>query len=314
MGLPTLKIPRKGEYANKPKAAKGELVCTTGNWGMLGSWIVKLLLHHGYYVKCTIPLSPEETSILLSLPEAEERLELATVDLLDYGSISDLFDRCTGVFHVPAPNYDINGVRDYPVDIIDEEVRGALNVVEACANTSSVRKLVLTSCLSSVLWDSEYYASGAILDEKNWSDLEFCRKKKLWSALGKTLAEKAAWALARDRGVDLVVMNPALVAGPKLPFRQISGKSSGMLDQTGIFAYVHVDDLAEAHVLAFEADEAAGRYICFEKLLTKADIVEAAKELYPNYPIAKRLEAFNPCVLSNEKLKSLGVKFEQSSF
>lgn len=309
MGLRNLSIPRPS-FTRRSKAEEADLICVTGNWDLLGTWIVRLLLQHGYHVKSTIPHTPEEASLLLSLPQANEQLQLATVDMLDYRSLSDLFEGCTGVFHVPAPNYDINGIRDYPVEIIDNEVRGVLNVVEACSNTSSVRKLVLTSCLSSVLWDRQYYASGVLLDEKNWSDLEFCRKEKMWSALSKTLAEKAAWALARDKGLDLVVMNPATVAGPKLSCERTNAKYSSMLDQSGIFAYIHVDDLAAAHVLAFQADGAAGRYICFEKLLTKADIVEAAREMYPNNPTAKRLESFNPCALSNEKLKGLGMNFD----
>lgn len=45
---------------------------------------------------------------------------------------------------------------------------------------------------------------------------------QLWSALAKTVAEKAAWSLARDRGLDLVVMNPAIVTGPNPKISGIS--------------------------------------------------------------------------------------------
>lgn len=38
--------------------------------------------------------------------------------------------------------------------------------------------------------------------------------EQLWGAVSKTSAERAAWALARDRGLDLVVINPATVVGP----------------------------------------------------------------------------------------------------
>lgn len=290
-----------------------QLVCLTGSWSSLGSWIARLLLQHGFSVRFAIPLLSDELALMRSFPGAQERLQLVKVDLLDYCSLSELLEGCVGVFHVPAPSHDLNGTRDYPSEIIDNEVRGVLNVVEACANTPTVKKVVLTSCLSSVLWDKQYYASGVIVDEKNWSNLDFCRKEKMWSALCKTLVEKAAWALARDRDLDLVVMNPAMVVGPKCSNGRLITQltSSSSFDQSGIFAYVHVDDLAAAHVLAFEADSASGRYICFEKLLTKSDIVEAARELYPNYPMSRKLESFNPCVLSNNKLKDLGVSFRR---
>ncbi|MCO5572582.1 hypothetical protein L7F22_026338 [Adiantum nelumboides] len=307
MGLRKLNVGRPA-FSHRTSAQDDDLICVTGSWSLLGSWIVKLLLQQGYHVKSTIPHSQDDIRLLRSMPQAAMKLELAHVDLLDYGSLSDLLVGCTGVFHVPAPNYDINGTCDYPVDIINNEVRGVLNVVEACSNASSVRKLVLTSCLSSVLWDRQYYSSEVVLDERNWSDIDFCRKEKMWAALSKTQAERAAWALARDRGLDLIVMNPAVVAGPK---HACTCMSSNLLDQSGIFAYVHVDDLAAAHVLAFQTEQAAGRYICFEKLLSKADILEAAREMYPNLPIDKRLESFKPCVLSNEKLKDLGMNFGQ---
>ena len=73
-------------------------------------------------------------------------------------------------------------------ETIDNEVGGVLNVVEACANTHSVTKLVLTSCLSTILWDRQYYLeeTSVVLDEKNWTDLDFCRKKKVLCALKYT--------------------------------------------------------------------------------------------------------------------------------
>eukprot|EP00249_Psilotum_nudum_P034312 c53238_g1_i1 orf=421-1404(+) len=291
------------------------IVCVTGSWDLLGSWIVRFLLERGYTVRTTIPTAAVEATGFMFCSGAVKRLQLAKVDLLDYRSLSKLFQGCCGVFYAPAPNYNINGIRDYPMEAIDNEVRGVLNVVEACASSRAVKRLVLTSCMSAILWDKHYYSSGVIVDERNWSNLDFCRKEKLWSALSKTLTEKAAWALARDRGLDLVVMNPATVIEPRIKnARSICTcvSSSVALDQSGIFAYMHVDDLAAAHILAFEANQAAGRYVCFERALSKDDIVEAAKQLYPDHTVSQRLESFSPCGLSNMKLLKLGIKFDSN--
>jgi hypothetical protein len=67
--------------------------------------------------------------------------------------------------------------------MIDLEVRGALNVVEACSN-AAVKRLVLTSSLSAMVWDQQRNAGteGAYnrcIDEKCWSNLDFCRAKKV---------------------------------------------------------------------------------------------------------------------------------------
>lgn len=37
---------------------------------------------------------------------------------------------------------------------------------------------------------------------------------QLWYPYAKTLAEKAAWQLAEETGIDLVVVNPTFIVGP----------------------------------------------------------------------------------------------------
>lgn len=62
----------------------------------------------------------------------------------------------------------------------------------------------------------------------------FCYLRQLWGPLAKTMTEKAAWSLATDKGLDLVVINPAIVLGPKQSGRDqailtyLQGTSNGM--------------------------------------------------------------------------------------
>ena len=39
---------------------------------------------------------------------------------------------------------------------------------------------------------------------------------QLWYVVSKTLAEEAAWKFAKDKGIDIVTINPAMVIGPLL--------------------------------------------------------------------------------------------------
>ena len=39
---------------------------------------------------------------------------------------------------------------------------------------------------------------------------------QLWYAYAKTTAEKEAWRVAKESGMDLVVVNPSFVVGPLL--------------------------------------------------------------------------------------------------
>ncbi len=69
--------------------------------------------------------------------------------------------------------------------------------------------LVVYACL--VLWED--YVSGYFFCFEFFG-LQIC--DQLWGPLAKTMTEKAAWALARDKELDMVVINPAIVLGPKL--------------------------------------------------------------------------------------------------
>ena len=39
---------------------------------------------------------------------------------------------------------------------------------------------------------------------------------QMWYAYAKTLAERLAWQVAEERGLDLVAVNPSFVVGPLL--------------------------------------------------------------------------------------------------
>lgn len=38
----------------------------------------------------------------------------------------------------------------------------------------------------------------------------------MWYVLSKTLAEEAAWKFVKEKGIDMVTINPAMVIGPLL--------------------------------------------------------------------------------------------------
>ena len=60
----------------------------------------------------------------------------------------------------------------------DSEVRGAINVIEACAQTDSIEKVVFSSSLTSAIW-RENINSEKDVDERSWSNPDFCRRMKV---------------------------------------------------------------------------------------------------------------------------------------
>ncbi|KAL6996708.1 NADPH-cytochrome p450 reductase, partial [Sarracenia purpurea var. burkii] len=134
-----------------------------------------------------------------------------------------------------------------------------------------------------------------IVDESCWSDLEFCKSTKNWYCYGKVLAEQVSWEIANNKGVDLVVVVPALVIGSMLQSTlnvsnlHVLNHLSGFVKtyKNEVQGYVHVKDAALAHILVYETPGAFGRYICAESILHRADMVEILTKLFPEYPIPK---------------------------
>lgn len=296
-------------------SASGQVVCVTGAGGYIASWIVKLLLEKGYTVKGTVrnPDDPKN-SHLRDLDGAKDRLTLIRADLLDYQSLREAIDGCDGVFHTASP------VTDDPEQMVEPAVIGTKNVINAAAE-AGVRRVVFTSSIGAIHMDP-HRDPEKVVDETCWSDLEFCKNTKNWYCYGKAVAEQAAWDEAKEKGVELVVIAPVLVLGPLLQstvnasvlhiLKYLTGSAKTYANS--VQAYVHVKDVALAHILLFEAPSASGRYLCAESVLHRGDVVEILAKFLPEYPIPTRCSDENkprakPYKFSNQKLKDLGLEF-----
>lgn len=296
------------EAENGYRASNSEgIMCVTGTWSFLGIDIARMLLRRGYSVRLAVPITAEETRSLMNCEEALSRnLVICEADLLDYYSVFSTIKGCCGVFHVPEPSDELDGFQHYPAERVDYQVQSALNVVEACAAAESVRRLVFTSSLSAIVCGKK---SSEILDENCWTNLDFCHQKKLWSSLTKTLSEKAVWALSNDRGLNLVVLNLPLVIGsqgcePDSHTILNYLKGSKAIQQNGVYAYIEVEEAAFAHLVAFECENATGRYICLQKVLTEDEVkeVQRSSHVTSNYRLE---ELMHPVNISNKKFLKL---------
>ncbi|KAK3026342.1 hypothetical protein RJ639_042639 [Escallonia herrerae] len=297
----------------------GKTVCVTGASGFIASWLVKFLLQRGYTVRASVrdPSDPKKTHHLLALEGAKERLHLFKASLLEEGSFDAAIDGCDGVFHTASPFFF--ATNDPEAELIAPALKGTLNVLESCAKASSVKRVVLTSSVASVAINGRPLTPEVVVDETWWSDIEFCRKIQAWYVLSKTLAEDAAWKFAKEKGIDLVVINPAMVIGPLLqPTLNTSAEAILNLINgaetypNGSVGWVNVKSVANAHIQAFEIPSASGRYCMVEEVAHYADIVEILGKLYPSHKLPEKCvdEKLMPKYqVSQEKAKTLGIDF-----
>ncbi|KAI4355821.1 hypothetical protein L6164_004558 [Bauhinia variegata] len=293
----------------------GQTVCVTGAGGFIASWIVKLLLDKGYAVRGTMrnPDDPKNGHLKV-LEGAKERLTLHKVDLFDLESVKVAISGCDGLFHAASP------ITDNPEEMLEPAINGTKNVITAAAE-AKVRRVVFTSSIGTVYMDPNR-SSDAVVDESCWSDLEYCKNTKNWYCYGKTVAEQTAWEVAKEKGVDLVVVNPVVVLGPLLQptinastihiLKYLTGSVKTYANAAQ--AYVDVRDAALAHVLVYEAASASGRYLCGESSLHRGELVEILAKYFPDYPTPTKCSdeknpRAKPYAFSNQKLKDLGMEF-----
>lgn len=236
-------------------------VCVMDASGCLGANLVDSLMQRGYTVHAAV----QDHGDLQKLRASQNKnLRVFQSDPLDYRSIVQSLKGCSALF------YSFELPRDQPLIfdefMVDEEVRAAHNVLEACAQTETIEKVVFTSSATAVIWRDDA-GETPDFDERSWTDVNFCKKFKLWHALSKTLSEKTAWALATDRGVHMVSVNPGLLMGPDLSIKNPYLKGAAEMYERGVMTTVDLKTLVDAHICVFEDNSAYGRYLCFNQVI-----------------------------------------------
>ena len=240
-------------------------VLVTGGSGYIGGWCVIGLLQQGYIVRTTVRDLSREAAVRASLAKAADpgnRLSFYAANLTSDDGWDAATEGCDYVLHVASP-LSVAEPKN-PDELITPAREGARRAVNA-AIKAGVKRVVITSSVAatSPLEDSP----NGVSDETQWTDVS---DPKLGTyGKSKTLAERAAWDLIAEKGgaTSLATVNPALVVGPVLSKdfsgsiqvveRLVGGRLPG-LPRLG-FNIVDVRDVADLHIRAMTAPEAAGQ-------------------------------------------------------
>ncbi|KZK75114.1 MAG: epimerase [Pelodictyon luteolum] len=266
-------------------------VAVTGASGYIATHIIEQLLNEGYRVRGTVRRTPSAYPWLTALKGAAERLELFSADLLEEGSFERALSGCDALLHTASP-YVIN-VNDPERDLLAPALEGTRNVLSACRRAGTIRRVVLTSSIAAVTDEPD---SRHTFTEADWNSLSSLERNPYHYA--KTMAERAAWEFMEHEkpGFSLVALNPTLVTGPSLSpgvnttngiLRDIlTGVYPGIMDMN--WGFVDVRDTAAAHILAMNAPEARGRYLCSSGELTMHEVVRLLRQNgYSGYRLPK---------------------------
>jgi len=235
-------------------------VLLSGVTGYIGQHCAAELLRQGYEVIGTIrtPSKTDSTRDAIGRVAPVEKLHFAEADLLSDRGWADAMRGCAFAIHVASP-FLLAEPRN-EADLINPAVEGTKRVV-AAAQREGIKRLVLTSSTFAIIAGkvSGRYGPG------DWSDTNANIGAY---AKSKTLAERAAWDVAKSGKTELTVINPGPVFGPSLGAKMdgqsvalmsamIGGKMPMIPDMA--MGMVDVRDVAKLHVAAMTADNATGR-------------------------------------------------------
>lgn len=269
-------------------------ILVTGGTGYIGSWVCKYLLDKGYRVRLSIRDKSKKNKYqhLLDIEnETEGKLELWEADLLTEGAFDKPAEGCSAIIHIASP-FTLR-FKDAQKELIDPALKGTRNVLRGAANSTTVKKVILTSSVAAVHGDN--------IDMKELGLDEFTEEHFNYSSsvnhqpysYSKVLAEKEAWAISKNQSKwTLVVINPSFVLGPSLTMASSSESLNFMKEMlTGkyhmgapnlMFGFVDVRDVAKAHILALESNTAKGRHILAERTENVFNFSQLIKRIYGN--------------------------------
>jgi len=261
-----------------------ETVLVSGGSGFLGGHCVVELLRRGYAVRTTVrDLAKEEElrARVASEVDPGDRLAVLAADLTSDVGWAEAVGGCDYVLHVASP-FPAVQPKD-PDELIVPAREGTLRVLRAALD-AGVRRVVVTSSVAAVRGSAD--SAAAPLTEADWSDPD--DPKLTPYARSKTIAERAAWELVRERGEEgrLAVVNPGAILGPVLGDEHSTSLAlverllKGMPGTPRIgFSVVDVRDVAALHIVAMTAAAAGGeRYLAVARFQWMADVAAVLRE------------------------------------
>lgn len=256
-----------------------ETVLVTGGAGFVAGWCIVKLLEQGYAVRATVRSASREAGVRAAVARAGhgDQLSFAHVDLTKDDGWDAAMAGVDYVLHVASPlgGSGLTKREDY----VAAAQGGTLRVLKAAVK-AGVKRVVMTSAAATARAAD---AGDKVSDETTWADPtkgEFDDYR-----YSKVLAERAAWDFMNANGgkTEFTTVLPGAVYGPVLSKENMSSVATIERMLNGqpptlarlSFSVVDVRDLADLHLKAMIAPEAAGeRFIGVGEALWMKEIAD----------------------------------------
>ncbi len=249
------------------------LALVTGATGFVGAAVARALLRRGERVRVFVRPSSDRRNL------ADLDVETALGDLEDEPSLRAAVAGCDSVFHVAA---------DYRLWVRDPPAMMRANI--------DGTRLLMRSAMAAGIARIVYTSSVAVLGHGDGGGADETAPSTVADMIGpykrsKFLAEAELRRMVAEEGLRAAIVNPSTPVGPgdvkptptgRMIVAAATGRMPAYVD-TGLNV-VHVDDVAEGHLLARDKGRVGERYILGGENLTLAEILTAIARIVGRKP------------------------------
>ncbi|KAE9369037.1 NAD(P)-binding protein [Stipitochalara longipes BDJ] len=278
------------------------IVFITGATGFIGSHVARAALGAGYRIRLSIRKHEQAQKIAKYYPEYTSKIETVVIpDMTKSASFESALSGIDYVFHLASPMPGSGS--DIKLDYVDPAVQSTEAILYAAMTSPSIKKVIIVSSALALAPIDALLATNVTVKDNTGEvipvNLEMALPEgpaghALRYSASKILAHQATRDFLKKRNpkYTLITFHPTLVLGHSLTqdSGDISG-SNGMVWQplfsekpTAPAGWVHVRDVADAHIKALKADIETG----MEFLLSGSkpaspweEIVSFVKSQYP---------------------------------
>lgn len=244
----------------------------TGATGFVGSAVLRKLLDAEFECRALIRLSSDRRNI------DGLDVEICFGDLNDRDSLAAAVEGCDSLFHVAA---DYRIWTPDPEEMLKTNLDGTRNIMDA-ALYQGMERIIYTSSVAVLGINS----NGVPGDENTPVELD-----EMVGAYkrSKFIAEAEVTKMVNTKSLPAVIVNPAAPIGPRdikptptgrIVVEAARGKVPAYVD-TGL-NIVHVDDVADGHLLAFNKGKIGERYILGGEDLTLKMLLDSIADATNN--------------------------------
>ncbi|KAJ5113281.1 dihydroflavonal-4-reductase [Penicillium angulare] len=306
------------------------LLFITGATGFIASEVIPAALQAGYRVRLSIRKAEQETVLRGRYPEFTSDIE--TVVIPDLSNANHIGQNLNGVDHIihiasPMPGHGV----DFRADYVNPSVEGTLSILNAAVPFKQIKKVIIMSSGLALAPITALASRGADVRENTGEifpvDLSMDLPKVpsahgIMYAGAKILAHQATRDFIETQAphYSVISFHPGFVLG-RSRLQQTAEDVTGMnsflwtsLNKKSPVlgnVWVHVRDVADAHIRVLETDLDSGTEILLSHPpISWQEVVDYSKEKYPDFE-CKLQPPFGECWTADTITadKVLGIKW-----